>query len=180
MKKTKHVALLRGINVGGNNKISMSELKACFEQLGFSEVVTYINSGNIIFKADKPEPELVGIIEQCIKDNFGLDIPVVVRSAQQITDVVKKLPDSWLNNKEVRTDVLFLWQEVDRPDVVNEIRVNPDVDELLYVPGALIWHVRDRSQINKSKMNYFIGTMVYKLMTARNANTTRKLHELMS
>lgn len=175
----KYVALLRGINVGGNNKISMAELKACFVRLGFSDVVTYINSGNIIFTTDTPESKLVDIIEQCIKDNFGLDIPVVVRSAQQIADIVKKLSGSWVNNKEVRTDVLFLWQEVDSPDVVNEIRINPDVDELLYVPGALVWHVRDRSRINQSKMNYFIGTRVYKLMTARNANTTRKLHELM-
>lgn len=176
----KYVALLRGINVGGNNKISMAELKVRFVRLGFSDVVTYINSGNIIFTTDKPGLELVGIIEQCIKDNFDLDIPVVVRSAQQIADIVKKLPDSWVNNKEVRTDVLFLWQEVDSPDIVNEIQINPGLDELLYVPGALIWHVRDRSQMTKSKMHTFIGTRVYKLMTARNANTTRKLHELMS
>jgi len=174
-----YVALLRGINVGGKNKVVMQELKACFEKLGFEQVLTYINSGNIIFSTNEPEAGLVAKIETCIKANLGLDIPVVVRSQKQIADVVHALPEAWVNNSEVRTDVLFLWPEADYPEVVQGIKTNPDLDELKYVPGALIWHVNDRAQITKSKMRGFIGSRVYKLMTARNANTTRKLAELM-
>lgn len=175
----RYVALLRGINVGGNNTIKMSELKACFEMLGLTDVKTYINSGNIIFSTgNTDEPALVKIIEQCIKANFGLDIPVVVRSQPQIAETVQKIPERWVNDQTMRTDVLFLWPSVDQPAVLDEIKTNPAVDELIYGPGVIIWHF-DRAYYRQSKMPGFIGTRVYKLMTARNANTVRKLHQLM-
>src|SRR5690625_4619474 len=100
----KYVALLRGINVGGKNIIKMSKLKACFGLLGFTDVSTYINSGNIIFSTGEPEVFLVKKIECGIKDKFGFDIPVVVRSQRQIADITKQLPDSWVNDKNMRTD----------------------------------------------------------------------------
>jgi uncharacterized protein (DUF1697 family) len=78
----------------------------------------------------------------------------------------------------MRTDVIFLWAEVDRPDVLNEIAANPSVDHLIYTPGAVIWHF-DRTDYRKSKMHDFIGTRVYTLMTARNVNTVRKLQKLL-
>ncbi|HET6622591.1 MAG TPA: DUF1697 domain-containing protein [Candidatus Saccharimonadales bacterium] len=176
----KYVALLRGINVGGNNKISMFELKACFEKLGFGDVKTYINSGNIIFSTSKSdETRLVRSIENCIKDKFNLDIPVVIRSNQQIAEVVKAIPKEWVNNQAMRTDVLFLWTEVDGPEVLEEIKTNPEVDNLIYTAGAIIWNF-DRQNYRQSKLHGFIGTHVYKLMTARNINTVRKLAGLMT
>ena len=59
----KYVALLRGINVGGNNRVPMAELKLCFEKMGFNNVVTYINSGNVIFESN--QTDLVRIVEIC-------------------------------------------------------------------------------------------------------------------
>lgn len=174
----KYVALLRGINVGGNNTIKMSELKACLEVLGLADVTTYINSGNIIFSSDKAKDELVVVIENCIRDNFGLKIPVIIRGQAEIARTAAKIPPTWVNDQAMRTDVLFLWADVDRPDVLDEISINPDVDQLIYTPGAVVWHF-DRAQYRQSKMHSFIGTRVYKLMTARNVNTVRKLHQLM-
>lgn len=179
-KKSSYVALLRGINVGGNSKVSMKDLKTCFEELGFTDVRTYINSGNVIFApAGKPVAKLAEIIEQGIKKHIGLDIRVVVRSLEQIELLCKKIPKAWTNDASSRTDVLFLWKEVDRPSVLSELVINKDVDHLLYIKGAVVWHF-NRKDYNKSKMHKFIGTFVYKNMTARNINTTRKLHVLMS
>jgi uncharacterized protein (DUF1697 family) len=177
---TTYVALLRGINVGGHAVVSMKELKACFEELGFQDVSTYINSGNIIFKDSRKNiPELVQRIESGIKAHRKMDIRVVVKSRNEIAAICGKIPGKWVTDQLMRTDVMFLWDEVDSPEAIAGIATNPKVDRLLYVKGAVIWNVT-RKDYGKSKIPKIIGTRVYKNMTARNANTTRKLLELMS
>jgi uncharacterized protein (DUF1697 family) len=127
----KHVALLRGINVGGHKKVDMKELKKCFESLGFEKVSTYINSGNVIFEAYNP---LEKEIEKAIEDYFGFHVPTLVRSEKQIEHLCEKIPDDWENNTEQKTDIIFLWGEVDSQEVINEIKQNKEVDTLLYLP----------------------------------------------
>ena len=81
----KYIALLRGINVSGKNKISMSELKANFIELGFIEVSTYLNSGNVIFLSDIDDLNvLTNTIESMIKNKFKLDIPVLIFLQKEI------------------------------------------------------------------------------------------------
>lgn len=174
----KYVALLRGINVGGNSTISMAKLKECFDSLGFKDVKTYINTGNVIFSSTQSRASLLHAIEKCIQDNFELHVPVVIRSKDQIEKVAENIPKEWVNDKDMRTDVLFLWDEVDYPNILDEIQVNPEVDHLVYTKGAIIWNY-DRINYSKTKLRNFIGTRVYKLMTARNVNTVRKICELM-
>ena len=171
----KYVALLRGINVGGNNKVSMQEVKRVFEKLGFVNVITYINSGNVIFESAKKD---FSKIEPVLKKNFGFAIPVVVRDVKSIKKICNEIPFDWKNDLDQKTDVLFLWDEFDSKKSVDLIKINKEVDILKYVPGAIIWHV-ERKNYTKSGMNKFIGTVVYKNMTARNVNTVRKLVELM-
>ncbi len=174
-----YVALLRGINVGGNNIVKMADLKLCFETLGYQKVKTFINSGNIIFQsADNASGEIVKKIEAGISKHFKINLRVVVKDLKQITTVCKAIPANLQNNTEQKTDVLFLWDEVDSPKVLLEIIINPKVDKLTYVKGAVIWNV-NRKDCNQSKMIKFISTRVYKHMTARNINTTRKIFEIM-
>lgn len=99
----RYIALLRGINISGKNKISMAELKNGFENLGFEEVKTYLNSGNVIFSCDEDDIEkLTGQIETVIKDQFGLDIPVFVIAKEKLEDILHNAPDWWGNdNKEI-------------------------------------------------------------------------------
>lgn len=175
----KFIALLRGINVGGKNTIKMSELKTCFEKMGFSEVTTYINSGNVIFDSEMSESTLVEIIERSIKDYFRLEIFVVIKSAAQIKKLIEEIPENWTNDSKMRTDILFLFPEIDRSEVLNEIKSNPDFDNLRYFPGAVVWNV-DRVNYNKSKLHDLIGSKIYKKTTIRNVNTVRKIHELMN
>lgn len=176
---TKYIALLRGINVGGNNKVEMPKLKSLFESLGFTNIITYINSGNVIFETDqKNTNKLILEIEKALTETFGFSLRIVLRDAENIQKLCKQIPSDWENNADQRTDVLFLWDEVDTKDSIDSITKNPEVDMLQYIIGAIVWNVK-RSDYNKSGMRKFIGTKVYKNMTARNINTLRKINELM-
>jgi len=170
-----YIAFLRGINVGGNHKVEMPKLKMAFEKMGYTDVSTYINSGNVIFSSTK---ENFDTIEPFLEKVFKFVIPVIVRSAKNIKNVTKKIPKDWENDKEQKTDILFLWDDYDKKPTINLIDTKEGIDELLYVPGAIIWHI-DRDNYKKSAMNKFIGTLVYKNMTARNVNTVRKLSQLL-
>ena len=86
----KHIALLRGINIGGKNKISMPLLKIAFEEIGFLDVITYINSGNIIFSSNiQDKNELIQKCESIILDKFMLNIPITIISAKELSDTLK-------------------------------------------------------------------------------------------
>ncbi len=173
-----YVALLRGINVGGRNKVDMKTLKTCFEKAGMTKVVTYINTGNIIFStSDNSKPAIVNILEKAIHEDFNLDIKVVVRSLDDYQKVMKALPENWSNDKEMKSDVMFLWEEVDSEVILQQLEIK-SVDTVIYVPGTVLWSVL-RDDAGKSGMQKLAGSKVYKLMTVRNVNTTRKIWELM-
>src|SRR5699024_10341112 len=117
-----YIALLRGINVGGKNKIDMKMLKQTFEQIGMINVVTYINTGNIIFSnSDLSKRELIQILEEAIHGDFGLSIKVIVRSIIDIGTIIKAIPDSWKNDKEMKSDVMFLWDEIDDESILENL-----------------------------------------------------------
>lgn len=175
----KYVALLRGINVGGNNKIAMKDLKSSFESLGFKNVATYINSGNVIFDTKKEELEkLTKRIEKVIKKDFGLDIPIVIADRTSIAHIVKEAPKQWKNDTEQKTDILFLFEGFKTKTTLKKLTNKTGIDSLIYCAGAIIWNLK-RSQYGKSGINDLIGTDIYKKMTARNINTVRKLNSLM-
>lgn len=175
----RYIALLRGINVGGNNKVSMAQLKAKFEQLGLGNVRTYINSGNVIFTDNThATQELTQMIERGIHEEFGFAINVVIRDSDSIQAIAAALPDHWTNDAEIKTDVMFLWESVDTPEILNQLSITPDIDEVVYIPGAVLWRV-NRKHFSKSGMSTIVGTKLYKLMTIRNCNTVRKLAGLM-
>ena len=90
-----YIALLRGINVGGHNTIKMSDLKAAFERRGFQHVITYINSGNIIFSSGLDEISVKTACEKLITEDFGLDIPVCVISAADLREALSHAPEWW-------------------------------------------------------------------------------------
>ena len=103
----KYVALLRGININGKNKISMSVLKTEFESAGFSEVTTYLNSGNIVFESDTDSNKI--IIEKMILDKFGLEIPVYVMEMDALIDIMLNAPDWWgTDSKEYYDSIISL------------------------------------------------------------------------
>ena len=173
------VALLRGVNVGGNNMISMSSLKESFADIGFTNVSTYINSGNIIFTAKETDArKLEQRIEQMLSKKYDLGSKVVVRSLAEMETLVKSLPSHWDGDGRWRYNVMFLRHSIDSEKVLADLPFNSDVENVCYRPGTLLWsaQVSDLSRTNMQKLS---SRKVFQDMTVRNLNTTRKLCELM-
>ena len=175
-----YVALLRGINVGGNKKVDMKLLATAFEQAGMQSVSTYINSGNVIFSNETHNKnELVTILENVMVENFGFAVPVLLRDILTMKATVAAIPIHWKNDSEMKCDVMFLWDAIDSPQVIQRLATKTDIDIVSYVAGAIIWSV-DRKNVTKSGITKLVGTRLYTQMTIRNCNTTRKLLERMN
>ena len=172
----KYVALLRGINVGGKNKIAMKQLVEAMVGAGFKEVSTYINSGNIFFADSAAPAALAGKLEELIRVEFGLSIRVLLRDERNIAKVAAALPADWQNGEEAKCDIMFLWPKYDEAGVLDRLTKRPGIDELRYVEGALLWRAA-RRQLTKSGMMALPGTDLYAHMTVRNCNTLRKIAE---
>jgi uncharacterized protein (DUF1697 family) len=173
-----YLALLRGINVGGKSKVEMPKLKLAFESLGCKNVLTYINSGNVIFCDQRKINELVPIIKKAIIKNFGFEVKIVLRDLANIRKLCQEIPSHWTNDIEQKTDVIFLFPEVDSPEILNKIVINPDLENVRYVSGALVWNI-GRKNVTKGSGIKLIKSNIYPLITIRNINTVRKLHTLM-
>ena len=174
-----YVALLRGINVGGKNKINMNLLTTSFERAGMSAVETYINSGNIIFSQQgATHADLARILENAILQDFKLSIRVLIRNFPEIQAVINAIPPHWQNDKTMKSDILFLWNEIDNETILSEILPRKKIDTAIYTPGALLWSCA-RKDTTKSALMKLASRSLYKKITIRNVNTTRKIHTIM-
>ncbi len=174
-----YVALLRGVNVGGNNRIDMKLLKQTFIETGMEHVITYINSGNVIFiDRKRTKKKIALLLEQAILRDFNLKIKVLIQSMDDIETVMKVLPKSWKNDNDMKCDVLFLWEEIDRDTLFAQLEIKPDIDAVMYSPGVVLWSV-DKKNVTRSGLIKLVGTALYRNMTVRNVNTTRKVYEIM-
>lgn len=175
----RYIALLRGINVGGNKKVSMKELTTVLESIDHTGVKTYINSGNVIFSSsEKSLSKLTTELESAIENHFGFAVKVIVQTAETVQKIAAAIPKDWTNDDQSKCDVIFLDPSDDQPEVVEVPESKPGIDTLKYVPGALIWQV-DRKDITRSGLLKIVGTPLYKRSTIRNCNTLRKLASLM-
>lgn len=175
-----YVALLRGINVGGNNIIRMADLKVCFETMGCSDVVTYIQSGNVIFTSAVVDADaLVLTIEKGIAKRFGFEVRVVLVSHKQLEDAVKKAPKGFGSDLETyRCDVIFLKSPVTPKEAMKSIKTKEGVDEV-YASAEALYFSRLVSKAAQSFLPKIVSSSAYKSMTIRNWNTTTKLLAMM-
>jgi uncharacterized protein (DUF1697 family) len=173
------VALLRGVNVGGKNILSMSALKTNLSKVGFDDVATYINSGNVLFTSAQTDARKLEIkIERVLAAQHKLECKVVVRSLDEMKKLVESLPASWQGDEQWAHNVMFLRHSIDSKDVLKELAPKPVIEKVLYRPGTVLWSAR-RSDITQSAMNKLSSRKIFQDMTVRNPNTTRKLYELM-
>ena len=170
----KYIALLRGINVGGHRKVAMKQLKTLFESLGYTNVVTYLNSGNVIFESDTKQELLQVEIPIELKNEFDFEIPTLVKNEQEIKRIADAIPEDWQNDSEQKTDIAYLFPEIDSKKTIDELPVNREFIDIRYVKGALIWNLK-KKEYNRSNLNKIIGLKRYQLMTVRNVNTARFL-----
>lgn len=173
---TRYVALLRGINVGGKNLIKMPELKAAFEEGGFENVSTYIQSGNVLFEsAGKGGTALANRIERMLESRFKIPLVVVVRSRAQMRAIVERAPNGFgADPAAYRYDVLFLKEPLTAKQVVKSVSIKEGVDEA-YAGRGVVYFSRLEARVTQSHINKLVSMPVYKSITNRNWNTTTKL-----
>ncbi len=177
----RYIAFLRGINVGGRNKIPMAELKKGFEELGFCDVKTHLNSGNVIFSSNGDHLEyLTKQIETMIKKQFALNIPVFVISKEELEDILLRAPNWWGNEeKEIYHNLIFIIPPATFVEVYGEIgEPKEKFEKIENYNKAVFW-----SFIRKDyqKTNWWPKTAsasISKKLTIRTANTVRKLVDM--
>jgi uncharacterized protein (DUF1697 family) len=176
---TSYAALLRGINVSGHNKLPMADLRALLETLGHEEVVTYIQSGNVVFVSSASETKVAGGIARAIKDEFGFDVPVIVRTRAQLQKVVAGNPYLQDGADPSKLHVTFL---AEKPTAAAVGKLDPDrspPSEFRVKGREIFMFLPEGMGRTKLTIDYFetrLGTSA----TARNWNTVNKLLELMS
>jgi uncharacterized protein (DUF1697 family) len=181
MARDTHVALLRGINVGGKNIIPMAALAECFTAMKFAPVKTYIASGNVIFGAAKQDlRKLEEKIEQTLQLEFTYDARVVVKSKPEMASIVKAARAAWKKPSPAhRYYVMFLRHAIDTRKLLDSFEPRAGVETLSYVPGALLWAAKQGSLGKSTVARKMLAKQIYQEITVRNLNTTLKLGELM-
>lgn len=170
----KYIALFRGINVGGNRKVEMKKLRVLFESLGFTEVSTYINSGNVIFESNQDPKTVFLAITTGLEKNFDFEIPTLVKTEKEMKKIADAIPSDWQNDPTQRTDIAYLFPDVDSKKTIEELPFKKDFVDVRYVKGAIFWNIK-KEDVNKSQLAKLISHKLYKSMTIRNINTARFL-----
>ena len=174
-----HLVLLRGINVGGKSKVAMAELRDEFERMGFDDVATYINSGNVLFRAPRQSAaKLAARIEKALTKRFGIDLKVVLQTEAQLRAVVDAAPGSDYGTAEFRSDVIFLRKPLTPAKAMRPVQLKEGVDRVWKGKGVLYFSRLDAKR-TASRMGKIVGTPEYQDMTIRSWSTTTKLLALM-
>jgi uncharacterized protein (DUF1697 family) len=172
------IALLRGINVGGNRKIPMAELRELCGELGFEDVQSYIQSGNLVFTASGKADAVEARLEKAIEKRFGFAVDVIVRTAAQWPAYVKGNPLPEASEKEPQLVHLALSKSPPKKDAVAALRERATTGERIEAAGEAIWiHFAGgvaRSKLSPTVFDRLVGSPV----TARNWRTVQKLAEL--
>lgn len=173
----KKIAILRGINVGGKRKIPMADLRSLCENLGWKDVKTYIQSGNIIFTSDRPNSELEEILESTLKKIYDFQIPVIVRSSNELLTTIRKNPFLTENKSTKQLHLTFLKEKPskEKAELFMSIDFHPDdlkiEDKDVFICCTGKYH---QSKLTNNFIEKRLGTAA----TTRNWETVVKLSEM--
>lgn len=175
----KHLALLRGINVSGHNMIKMEALKLLLEQVGFNNVVTYIQSGNVFVESEEESAASVGFtIKQEIFKQLGLEVPVVVINKTDLEDCLQNNP--FCKEKDVDTKklyVAFISKELPST-AINDLKISQFKPDEAVVKGNKIF-IKYHVGAGKTRLDQkYIEKKLNVIATMRNWNTIHKLLEM--
>jgi uncharacterized protein (DUF1697 family) len=177
-----HLVLLRGINVGGKNKVPMAALRDCLEERGFSNVSTYIASGNVILSSDRQADEVQAQIEKALPECFTLDVELIKALALtpgQLRAIVENKPEGFGEHPDkYYSDAIFL-MGIDSAQAMTVFAPREGVDEVW--PGdGVVYSQRLGALRTKSRLNRIMTSPLYKSMTIRSWSTTTKLLDLLA
>jgi uncharacterized protein (DUF1697 family) len=179
MPARRYVALLRGINVGGRNKVAMPELRQAFADAGYDAVRTYIQSGNVLFESAAARRSLEDDIERVLEARFKTPLVVVVRSREQYRGVVGDAPAGFGDEPETyHSDVIFLRGPLTAKQAMRVVSPRDGVDQVWPGKGVL-YTARLNAELSKSRLGTIVGTPEYQRMTIRSWTTTTKLLSLL-
>jgi uncharacterized protein (DUF1697 family) len=177
--RKRYVALLRGINLGGRNKVSMPDLRALFAGLGAEDVATYVQSGNVIFTSADSSGNLSDAIEQRIRRDLGLTVTVLLRTQPQLAKVLARNPFAGSSRKPTTLHVTFLAEKPKRARVGELDSERAEPDEFRVVGQEIYLHCPNgygRSKLTNAYFEKQLGVVA----TTRNWRTVTKLAELAS
>ena len=178
-----YVALLRGINVGGNNKVVMSELREQIEAAGFTNVRTYINSGNLLFEtaADASREDVAQAIEDVLARHYDFPIRLALLTAQEYLAQLEELPD-WWHGEVARRDALFYTRGLDRDHVRERIEAMELGDEAVHFgEHAVFWGKFDEKSFLKTAYHKrLLREKFYRQVTIRSGSTVEKIAAMLS
>ena len=174
-----YIALLRGINVGGNNIIRMADLKNCLQNQGFDEVQTYIQSGNVILESELESMDaILSQIQSALQNTFDYRNPVILIQFSELNRVISDAPPGFGDdNENNKYDVLYLKKPLTAAETISEIPIHEDVDSA-WVGSGVIYYRRNSRYLTKSMLNKIPSKPVYQKMTIRNWRTTNKIYEI--
>lgn len=175
-----YLALLRGVNVGGKNRVPMEQLKGILSDVGYSHVHTYINSGNILFSAAdglQPEP-LQAQMQELIFTHFGVTTAAAVFQGRTIQKALSNAPSWWGSDPTRKHDAIFVIPPRSAKERLETVGVQHSFEQAAAYGPVIFWSapIKTFSRTNWSKL---AGTPDYSDITIRNANTARKLLRLL-
>ncbi len=178
---TSYLGLLRGINVGGKNKVPMAGLRSCLDELGCTRVQTYIASGNVIFASPRSAADLTADLQRALPARFALDddlVPVLILSHAELRNVVHGAPEGFGHEPgRYHCDAVFL---IDlSPDEALTVFNPRDGVDRIWPGDRVIYSQRLSAERTKSRLSAIISSPLYRQMTIRSWSTTVKLLELM-
>lgn len=179
LRMEKYICFLRGINVGGKNKVSMPELKKLFEENGFSDVTTYINSGNVIFSYDKTnEEELKTECEAIIAEKFRLNIAVTIVSAKDLLAAVNHAPAWWDQDEDSKHNAIFVLPPITVDEIYKEVgEIKSEYEKVDHFGRVIFWSAPIKT-FSRTRWSKVVGFSMYNFITIRNANTVKKILKL--
>lgn len=178
-----YVALLRGINVGGKNKVVMSELREQIAAEGFTNVRSYINSGNLLFEAgaDAPREDVTQAVEDLLARRYDFPIRLALLTAQDYVAELRNLPD-WWHGEVARRDALFYTRGLDRSHVRERIEAMELGDEAVHFgEHAVFWGKFDEKSFLKTAYHKrLLREDFYRQVTIRSGSTVEKIAAMLS
>jgi len=174
----KYISLLRGINVSGKNSIKMVDLQKRYEALGFENVVTYIQSGNVVFESKEKESQILTTkIKESIAQNFGFNVPVLIREKHGMQNIIKNNP---FENRDTSKIYVTLFSEP-VPEFIEEeiLKVKDDAEEY-FISDSEIFLFCGNGYGRTKLSNNFLEKKSKITATTRNWKTLNKLLEIAS
>ena len=174
----RYIALLRGINISGKNKIAMSELKAHVEKLGYEDVATHLNSGNVIFSSvEEDELRLADEIKMMVQTCFGIDTSVFVIRQKDLEEVLRKAPNWWgTEDKEIYDNLIFVMPYTTAQSIAEKIGEPTNGLEQIDIHKNMVFWSFDKKKY--AKANWWKKTAsagIGEMLTIRTANTLKKI-----